>query len=209
MLNRLTKKPDPSFQKGSAGFSLVELLVSIAIFAMVITMAVGTLMVLVDANAKAQNMQEVLINMNFAVDSITREVRTGRSFYCTSNESSLDSLDNFDNQDCPGGNTILSIVEGGTSLSGGTSGGRVAYRFNNSEATIERRIGTAAWLPITSSNVTITSARFFVTDSNSALDGDDQQANVTIYIEGFAGALLNVDSHFDLQTTITRRVLDI
>ncbi|MEL6804355.1 MAG: type II secretion system protein, partial [Bacteroidota bacterium] len=81
------------------GFSLIELLVSVSIYIVVITMAVGTLLVLIDANAKAQNMQDVMTNLTFAIDSMTREVRTGRGYYCSDTDPGV-SLSEFAVNDC-------------------------------------------------------------------------------------------------------------
>ncbi len=59
------------------GFTLVEVLVSMSIFAVVVTMAVGTLIVLMDANAKAQAVQSVINNTSFVLDGMVRDNRTG------------------------------------------------------------------------------------------------------------------------------------
>jgi len=59
------------------GFTLIEVMVSMSIFVMVVGMAVGTVIAMVDANAKAQNMQQAATNLSFALDSMSREIRTG------------------------------------------------------------------------------------------------------------------------------------
>jgi prepilin-type N-terminal cleavage/methylation domain-containing protein len=188
------------------GFSLVELLVSVALFTIVITMAVGTLLVIVDANAKAQNMQDVMTNLTFALDSMSREIRTGRGYYCGYVAGKMPSgIGEFETQDCNAGNA-LTIVEGGSSLTGVGNNPRIFYHYNQAETSIERRIGDGNWVPITSNEVVIENMYFTVTDS-SVFDG--AQASVTIYIQGQAGTIKNVDTNFALQTTVTKRLLDI
>jgi len=196
--------------KHHTGFTLVELLVSISIYAIVITMAVGSLMVLIDANAKAQNMQEAITNLTFALDSMTREIRTGRSFYCATNDpgASIPESDEFDTQDCDNGGSYFSIVEGGQSLTE-DSDGRVAYRYNSTDQTIDRRVSGGNWFPITSPDVDISEGVFHVSDTDTGSDGDASQAYVTIYITGSAGELESVDTSFDIETTIVKRILDI
>jgi len=66
----------------SMGFTLVEVLVSMSLFTIVVTMSMGTLLVLIDANAKQQNIQTAMTNLSFALDSMTREIRTGYSYQC-------------------------------------------------------------------------------------------------------------------------------
>ena len=187
------------------GFSLVELLVSLSLFTIVLTMAVGSLLVLVDANARAQNMQQVMTNLSFALDSIAREVRTGGGLYCSSSDIDPD-LDSATTNDCTSG-TYISVVEGGESLTSGASSPRVTFRYNAGELSVERRVADGPWYAITSANVTITDMFFYVADST--VDGDDQQANVTIYIAGYAGSLPTVDTAFEVETTVAKRILDI
>ncbi|MEX0917629.1 MAG: type II secretion system protein [Candidatus Paceibacterota bacterium] len=187
-----------------SGFTLVELLVSLTLFTVVVTMTMGSLLVVIDANARAQNMQEVMTNLTFALDSMTREIRTGRSYYCIN--SLPGSLSESATRDCTQ-NTAFSFVEGGTSL---TAGGdpRVAYRLNS--ARIERRLGTGSWVPITSETVTITTMQFTVTGSDTyQATGDVTPPSVVLYIEGHAGEIATTETSFQLQTTITKRILDI
>jgi prepilin-type N-terminal cleavage/methylation domain-containing protein len=190
------------------GFTLVELLVSLSLFTVVVTMSMGTLLVLIDANAKAQNMQEVMTNLTFALDSMTREIRTGRAYYCPSTPSSIYSTVPSEDatNDCTE-KTAISIVEGGSSLTG-AGNPRIAYRYI--DGSIERRVGTGAWIPLTSNTVTITNMYFTVTGSDGyQATGDTTPPTVTVFIEGTAGDLESVDTSFSVETTITRRLLDI
>jgi len=173
----------------------------------VMTLSVGCLLVLIDANARAQNMQQVMTNITFALDSMTREIRTGRSFYCVNYDMAGD-LPETSMSDCNGA-YYLSIVEGGESLTSGADNSRITFRYNNVDQTVERRIGDSSWYPITSPGVTVTDMYFYVTDTDLGRDGDESQASVTIYIEGFAGELETTESSFAIETTVTKRVLDI
>lgn len=190
-------------------FSLIELLVSVSIFTIVITMAVGSLLVLIDANAKAQNMQDVMTNLSFVVDSMAREIRTGEGFYCSDTEPSA-TLDPQTSQDCASGGVYLSVVEGDVSNSlTGEGEPRVTYWYNSAQEQVERRVGDAGFYPLTDADVHISEAVFYVSDTDRGVDGDTAQPTVTIFISGYAGQIPSVDTSFDLQTTITKRVLDI
>ncbi len=68
------------FQKKSAGFTLVEIMVSVALFTIVVTISMGALLTIVDTNRKAQTLQLVMNNLNFAVESMVREMREANSF---------------------------------------------------------------------------------------------------------------------------------
>lgn len=193
------------------GFSLIELLVSLSLFTIVLTIAVGTLLVLIDANTKAQNIQTSMTNLHFALDSMTREIRTGSNYYCDQNDPS-DFINGDDIRACVNGGSFLSITEGGSSLTDNSGDHRIEYRLQNNR--IERRVqkaGADSWQPITSDDMDIEKLEFYVTGSNKLLEtGDVLQPTVTIYIAGTAGGEFEVtETEFDLQTTVTQRQLDV
>ncbi len=64
------------------GFTLIEIIVSLAIFSIVATVALGALVRIVSANKKAQTLQSAITNLNFALDSISREMRVGLAYHC-------------------------------------------------------------------------------------------------------------------------------
>ncbi len=188
-----------------SGFSLIELLVALTIFSVVVTMATGTLLVLINANLKAQNVQAVINNVTFALDSMTRELRTGYNYDCdTTRHTSVDS--DSATQDCTNG-VYISLMESGGSLTSGKSSNRIAYAYDAGSQTIIRRLANDTWLPLTSPNVQITNFKITVTGSSPA---DSVQPTVTVFIEGKAGGLGDsTDSTFSMQTTVTQRLLDL
>lgn len=173
-------------------------------------MATGTLLVLLDANNKAQNMQAVLNDLTIAIDSMTREVRTGYNYVCADENTPPSTVPSLgDTADCVSGN-YLSIIEAGDSLTGGGNP-RVSYYYDDdpNARAIFRRIGTGDWIQLTARNLRITDAEFVVTGTDSFLINDLQQPSVTIFVAGEAGDLLGLDSDFVLQTTVVQRPLDI
>ncbi len=207
----------PHRTQRQAGFSLIELLVSIGLFSVVITMAVGTMIILLDANAKAQNMNVLMTNLSFALDSMSREIRTGFAYYCNSQISLVPAV--TDTRDCPYSRYALSIVETGNSLTGGdrgsyTSDNRIIYYFDPSlfgpgHGAIMRRIGNNPAQPITSEEIYITSASFTVIGSDTARAGDLRTPLVRIFITGEAGDIEGLDTSFQLQTTVSQRLVEL
>lgn len=198
----------------TAGFSLIELLVSLSLFTIVMTMAVGTLLVLIDANAKAQNIQASFTNVVFALDSMTRELRTGTKYYCRTAVSAPTSDPGDSTDDCATFSenaNYISVVEGGSSLTGADNR-RVHYYYDDDYAldgpehgVILRRIDTGPWNPLTSREVDIQS---FGLLTSGAVDVDVQPTALVV-IEGLAGDLPGVDTSFVLQSFVTQRVLDL
>ncbi len=73
------------------GFTLIEVMVSVTLFAMVMTLSLGAILSIIDGNKKAQAINSVANNLNFAVDSMVRDIKTGYSYSC--NESQIPTPD--------------------------------------------------------------------------------------------------------------------
>jgi len=196
------------------GFTLIEVLVSLSLFTVVVTMAVGTLLVLIDANGKQQSAQSVVTNMSFALDSMTREIRTGYFYECESLSSSLTETSGSVYNDCASGATNFAFSESGGSLTGGMDSNRIAYRLNGTA--IERRLGNPAtngvnWRAITAPEVVVDTLEFIVTGARPYSDGgiNVKSPIVTIFVSGTAGNVSGLDTSFNLQTTVTQQILDI
>lgn len=202
-----------------SGFTLVEMLVSLALFTIVITMSVGSLLVVVDANAAARNMQVVMTNLAFALDSMTRDIRTGTDYACdaTAAESSYSgSTENNNRSDCQNGSDEFSFTEAGNSLTGDTSGdNRIGFSLGTGAdaGRIMRNLGSGGdQVPITSSEIEITELWFFVTGARgryySPVDSDQEQPTVTIFVKGQAGDTVATRAEFAMQTTVVQRDID-
>jgi prepilin-type N-terminal cleavage/methylation domain-containing protein len=214
--------------KSKQGFTIIEMMVSLAVFAFVITIAIGALLMLVASSRQLQGEQSVMTNLSFALDAMTREIRTGSFYFCDSNSSkasgsifndnyNLESLgDSY--RDCPNGNPSpstnklhgMAFKEGGDSVTTSASD-RIVYFFDKDEGKIFRRVGSQAAESIVSSGIFIRNADFFVTGSKkSSLDGSgiSDQPAVTIFIEAAESSDTNAKS-YHLQTTITQRTLDL
>lgn len=189
------------------GFSLIEVLVALSLFTIVTTVSVGTLMVLIDANIKQQGAQVIVTNVSFALDSMTREIRTGFHYYCRNNIGNNSQTTGTSTRNCPHGANSLVITESGQSLTEGKGSRRIAYRHNPADQSIQRRLGTTGvWQTITASEVNITTLDFIVTGTSTT---DSKSPTVTIFIEGTSEDVERLDTSFQIQTTVTQHNLDI
>jgi len=210
-----------------SGFSLIEMIVSLALFSVVATISVGALLVLIATNQQLQNEQSVMTNLSFALDSMTREIRTGTRYFCdsrpnfTANHSGgLDNMfsdsTNLDTEfgttttrDCANGNNSgqdlqgILFVEGGDSITG--AGDRILYFYDADNGQIFRRVGAQPAQSIISSGIYITDAEFFVTGAD---DTDVNQSVVTVFLEAREANDLAAKK-YEIQTTVTQRTLDI
>jgi prepilin-type N-terminal cleavage/methylation domain-containing protein len=216
------------FSTKQHGFTLIEMIVSLAIFGFVSTVAVGALLMLVATNEQLQKQQSIMTNLSFVLDSMTREIRTGTYYYCSSrpnyaaggsnnifSDNDLDDiLDDDEYQNCTNGldnngHSLqgISFVEGGDSITG-VDDERVLYFYDRDTMQMYRRKGTEEAQSIVSSGVNITHAEFFVFNSAPLTDGDDAQAVVRINLTA-EDATDPTAEPYHLQTTVTQRTYDI
>lgn len=179
------------------GFTLIEIMVALAIFAIVMTIAAGSLLTIVNANRKSQSLQSVMNNLAFAMENMVRNMRTGTAYHCGSS-GNLETP-----QNCSGGDDFLALEAVGGSP--GSSSDQVVYRLNG--ARIEKsENGGASFLPITAPEIEVTNLSFYV---EGAALGDGEQPKIIMTIAGEAGASARTRTDFSLQTTISQRILDI
>jgi prepilin-type N-terminal cleavage/methylation domain-containing protein len=198
----------PLHHNNRSGFSLVELMVALSLFSIIMTVSMGTLLILIDANAKAQAISSAMTNLTFALDSMTRNLRTGRNFYCT-NAGSLSGALPTSVSNCTG-NTAIVFTPGYESST------RIAYRFNSSSSTIEQRIDRNSvqgqWVPLTSDKppiqVAIQTLRFTVEGAQDTEAGNYVQPRVTLLIDGSVLNGLSGSTPFQVQSRVTQRVLN-
>lgn len=181
-------------KQSAHGFSLVEILVSLGLFMVVVTISVGALLALIDANAKAQTIKTSMDNLSFAVDAMSRKIRTGFDYHCDGSISGS----------FPSGTNDCSTAESGLVYTDGKTGDRIGYRLNGTQ--IERKINTGSWLAITADEIQINELAFVV---EGTTQGDTNQPTVAIWIEGQAGNFDDTRSFFEIQTTVAQRILDL
>lgn len=213
------------------GFTLIEMIVSLAVFSIVIMMSVGALLMLVATNGQLQNEQSVMTNLSFAIDSMTREIRTGTRYFCESrpndsagpykmfnDDTDLDAVLGDETLDCEEGKADadhplqgVAFEESGDSITG-VDMKRILYFYDADEQKLFRRVGDGPAQSIVSSGIRITDAEFFVTGSDS-LDGGSNnhiQPTVTIYVKATEDRDGVVDpKEYEIQTMVTQRTLDL
>ncbi len=187
--------------KKEKGFTLIEMMVALSIFSIVMTVALGALMTVIDANKKAQAIQSLMTELNFALDDITRNARVGTNYHCKRRLSSGPSL--TQTHDCPEGGVLFAFEPSQGNPSSITD--QYVYRFRGTS--IEKSTnGGADYIEMISDNITIDKMEFFVTGSRS---NDNTQPSVIIIISGTAGLQDKIQTDFDIQTTVIPRNLDI
>ncbi len=69
------------FQKNKQGFTLVEIMVSVAIFAIVVTAGMGALTSMLHAHRASQAEKKAADNLSYLLENMTREIRLGDHYF--------------------------------------------------------------------------------------------------------------------------------
>lgn len=189
------------------GFTLVEMIVAVGLFAVVMLVSISALLALVNANRKAQALQSVMNNLNVAVDGMVRSIREGHAYYC----NGFPADDNATNDCASSGQQLLSFVPFSTGI---TDPPRWIYWFaydaNGVGRLYKSEDGTqTGGLPITSPEVNILSTTFYVIGTGTTGAAAVQQPKVTVVIKGTAGQKVTDRTTFHVQATAVQRLLDI
>lgn len=196
-------------QTKQKGFTLIEVLVSLSIFTVIVTISVSVLYSLIDANARARNAQSIASNLAFTLDSLTREIRLGQDYMCTSFISHLPVDDTSTHQvaNAPTGEicNYFSFNEGKQGLTADASSRRIAIRAF--DGYLQRRLGDGDWENLTSEDVYIEDLRFYARGTSRT--DDDLAPRVTMFVSALVGDEESTRTEFQLQTTITQSLLDI
>ena len=189
-----------------AGFTLVEMIVSIGLFAVVMVVCIGALLALTSANRKAQALQSVMNNLNITVDGMVRNIRMGTNFKCITAVGNTPVATCDGNNGDTGGVGIQIEPHGGNPL---TTDQWIYELYQNGSDTYIRRSedGGTTWVRLTSPEISITYMKLYVVGTTR---GDAIQPKVIIIIKGTAGVLsAKTVSPFHIQATAVQRVLDI
>lgn len=179
------------------------MMVSVSIFSIVMVMAVGALLSIVDANRKAQGQQNTFDNLDSVLENMSRNIRVGTYYRCIPGAYSNASIETP--QDClsPGGAAFAFESNVGAS---GNPNDQIIYRLNGTQ--IERSVnGGTTFVPMTSPEIIIDGLTFYVRGSSPL--PNTLQSTVVISLYGHVGTNAKTRVDFNLQTTITQRLFDI
>ena len=174
----------------NSGFTLIELLVAVAIFAVAATISAGALINISDAQQKSLAFRIAQDNLGYALDVMGKEIRTGTSYHCGSDISTIPL-------DCLLGGSSFTFIN--------ANGQTVTYKLDNQRLAVSKD-GGSSWQYLTSSDLVIIDQLLFYT--KGATIGDKLQPRVTIILRGMAGAKEKTKTYFNIQTTVSQRMLD-
>lgn len=191
--------------QANRGFTLIELMVAVSIFAIVMLIGVGALLSLVETNRRAQAINSVMNNLNAAVESMSRSMRVGTTYYCSNSSIPPAPTTLDDPLDCPNDGGVLLAFE---PAEGDPSepNDQTVYRLNGTQ--LERSLFSGAsntWVALTAPEVSIDTFDFYVIGSAR---GDGVQPRILMRIKGSA-SVPGGTTQFTIQSSVVQRLLDL
>lgn len=186
------------------GYTLLEMMISLTLFSLVMVLATGALFAFVSGDRKSRSTNDVTNNLTFAMESMTRSIRTGVNYQCGGQGGT----------NCwPTGQGTFSFVD--------QNGATVTYLKKTDTETGATSIGKCTSTPCTSSNslaltdprITIQDMTFYVRGvggvSGSGADAVIQP-QVLITVTGYiVPDAKTAPVQFTLQTMATQRLIDL
>ncbi len=178
----------------SKGFTLIELMTAVSVFLIVMTISMGAILGIFNANDKVGTLKITMDNLNLAVETMSREIRFGTTYDCGLIEPVPPTPTN-----------CLTGSEDGLSFYA-NDGRKISYHRGTSNNII-KSIDDGPEISVTAPEVNIQNLTFYVSGASSP-PGDNLQPRVIIVIKGEAGTKASNQSGFTLQTEVSQRLLD-
>lgn len=175
------------------GFTLIEVITALSVFTVVMTISMGSILGIFDANRKSESLKSVMDNLNFAMETMAREIRFGTNYHCGGSGTLTSPLD------CVTGGNFLTFKS--------QDNKQISYLINNTSIQ-KSNDGGITYIDLTAPEVKITGLQFFVVGSDTYASGNRQQPRVLIQVKGYAESKIQSRSSFILQTLVTQRVRD-
>ncbi|MFA6519203.1 MAG: prepilin-type N-terminal cleavage/methylation domain-containing protein [Candidatus Paceibacterota bacterium] len=169
-------------RSSSTGYTLIELIIATGLFSLIMLLASGAYLMMIGLQRQAQGIATGIDNLSFAIETMTRDIRTGTAYTC------------------PGGTSNCTIDGSGIGFSFTDSDGSpVTYALSSNSIT---QNGNA----LTDPSVDITALTFYVSGTSKS---DNAQPHVTITISGKVLYGQGKSETFHIETGATMRGSDL
>ena len=173
------------------GFTLIEMIIALGIAGTVLVTATGLLVMLHSVQRRAINAQNVYDNIRFAVEAMSREIRTGDQFCNTPLSNNCSPT-----PDCswPNGCDVFTFRQTATNED-------VVYKLDGGTVKVSR--GGGPFLPLTDPQRTVTKLRFYT--NGVGIFGVHDMVTIVLEVEGGLASKADEFVTLNVQTSISKR----
>ena len=161
---------------------------AMALFTIIMTISMGSILSVFDANRKSRSIKTVMTNLNIAVESMSKEMRFGENYHCGGGSITQP-------QNCASGDTLMSFLS--------SDDVQITYRFSGTA--IEKEVDGDGFIPVTAPELLVDSLTFYTLGADT---GNTLQPKVIIKIKAHVGSGKS-RADLTLQTLVSQRILDI
>jgi prepilin-type N-terminal cleavage/methylation domain-containing protein len=210
------------------GFTLIEIIVSLALFAVVAVVAVGAFLKIVDADRRAQAIESAVNDTNFALESMVRDIRVGSDYECISTNGNpappvgpiLQTSGGFNNTHCSSLTSGMMIAFNSSSVDLAYPSCHLIHAYELSGNVLEKAeqqlcpsnpsYQAYSFIPLTSTSSALTIQTFDIKiDGQWPTSGfNTAQPKIFILIAGKVGVSQEDQTSFTLQTTAEQRIME-
>jgi len=182
------------------GFTLIELIVSTAIFIVVLVITMGSLLSSSNQSKKSSALRSAMDNVNFAMENMSRNIRIGTDYVCVTSSVSLPAPSNVDCLTSGSGGGALVFTPTGR---GSTPRDTAYARSIRSDSTyaLQRCTTSGGCIDMVAPEVNVEVLKFFVSGSDTT---DTTSPSVYIIMKGTV-TIKNVPTSFAIQTLAAQR----
>jgi len=177
---RLNKLHTPN-----SGFTLIEMLVAISLFAAVVAVSAGAYLAIMKTQVKSINMKKVQEDSRFSLEIIGREFRMGEVDY------------SYYSGGVPSPTSTLALIN--------SRGTEIKFRLESER--LEKKVGDGSFIPLTQENIKVTDLKFYISPLTDPFveGGKNIQPRVTVCLTARSGSpgVSERETEIILQTTIS------
>lgn len=200
------------------------MIVSLALFTVVAVIAIGAFLKITDSNKKSQTLKTTINNLSFTLESMSREMRVGSTYYCIQSSGSTvptvpaalvaGSCDVTAN---PAINRPWVVAfrssKAGVGVTIPTCNLIYSYLFQRNsvdsnafvvkkaqQTNCDNAITATSYVDLVSPDVKFTGMKVLVTPASAT-----NQARASFWFKGYAGERLRERTEFEVQTSVSQR----
>ncbi len=197
------------------GFTLLEMIISLAIFTIVALIAIGAILKIMDANRKSLSLKTAINNLNFALESMSREMRVGSNYFCDDNIHTVTA--NHGPKDCttatgdPIRDPWMIVFNSSNSSDSCILMKGYKYEFDTNTGTrklMKADTGTFCGASINQSDYAeLLSPDIKIQNATIRVINTDTQPYAEFYFSGYTGIKEKDKTDFELKTSVTQRII--